>query len=242
MSTTLLIDGDILIYHICAATEYVARYDDDTDCVFGNVQEALALTQTQVDEWMTKLKANACVFGFTGPDNFRKDVYPPYKSHRKNCRKPCGYRAVKELLGTNFKTITEPRLEGDDILGLLQSDSSFEKTIIVSSDKDLKSIPGWVWNPDKDEEPVFLTKAEADRNWLMQTLTGDRTDGYPGLEGIGPVKAARILENCTFEEVSTAYVNAGFNEEFALSQARCARILRHGEYNWQTKEIHLWNP
>ena len=244
MSTTLLIDGDILIYHICAATEYVARYDDDIDCVFGNVKEALALTDEKVTEWMKRFNATNAVFGFTGPDNFRKAIYPPYKSHRKNARKPCGFKQVKELLGNEFKTVTEPTLEGDDIIGLLQNDigTTFEKTIIISSDKDLKSVPGWVWNPDKDEEPVFLTKAEADRNWLMQTLTGDKTDGYPGLEGIGPVKAERILKEGTFEEVLQAYTTAGFNEEFALSQARCARILRHGEYNWETKEVRLWNP
>jgi DNA polymerase-1 len=76
----------------------------------------------------------------------------------------------------------------------------------------------------------------------MQTLTGDKTDGYPGLEGIGPVKADKILKEGTYEEVLQAYRNAGFNDEFALSQARCARILRHGEYDWATKEIKLWNP
>jgi len=27
-----------------------------------------------------------------------------------------------------------------------------------------------------------------------------------------------------------------------LVQARCARILRHGEYDWETKEVKLWTP
>jgi hypothetical protein len=31
-------------------------------------------------------------------------------------------------------------------------------------------------------------------------------------------------------------------EEFALSQARCVRILRNGDYNKETKQITLWSP
>ena len=54
--------------------------------------------------------------------------------------------------------------------------------------------------------------------------------------------ANKILKKGTWEEVLEAYTNAGFNEEYALTQARCARILRHGEYRWVAQEIHLWKP
>jgi hypothetical protein len=38
-----------------------------------------------------------------------------------------------------------------------------------------------------------ITEAQADRFHMIQTLTGDVTDGYPGCPGIGPVKAEQIL-------------------------------------------------
>lgn len=239
---TLLIDGDILVYSICAATEYVARFDDETDVAFSNPQEAVALCLETLERWRTKFSAEVCVLGFTGKGNFRKRVYPEYKSHRKACRKPCGYKAVKEILASSCIVKEEPELEGDDIIGILHTEGTYGSSVIVSSDKDLKCIPGWVWNPDKDEVPAMITREDADRNWLMQTLTGDKTDGYPGLEGVGPVTAAKILKKGSWDEVKEAYGNAGFNEEYALTQARCARILRHGEYNWTTKEIALWKP
>jgi DNA polymerase-1 len=239
---TLLVDGDILIYGICSAVEYVARFDDDTDVAFCNNKEALHLCETTIRSWMTKLNGGFVVLGFTGKDNFRKHIFPTYKAHRKACRKPCGYKAVKEMLSKAYCVKEEPMLEGDDIIGILQTEGSYINPVIISSDKDLKCIPGMLWNPDKDEEPVLITKEEADRNWLMQTLTGDKTDGYPGLEGVGPVTAAKILKNSTWSEVLEAYTNNGFNEEYALTQARCARILRHGEYNWETKEVSLWKP
>jgi len=240
--STLLIDGDILVYSICSATEYVARFDDETDVAFGNIGEALAMCDDMVSKWMTKLNAEFCVIGFTGKDNYRKKVYPQYKAHRKACRKPCGYKPVKERLGGLYAIKEEPALEGDDIIGILQTEGSYNNSIIVSSDKDLNCIPGWLWNPDKDEEPRLITPGEADRNWLMQTLTGDKTDGYPGLEGVGPVTAAKILKEGTWAEVQAAYEAHGYNLEYALAQARCARILRHGEYDWDTKEVKLWKP
>ena len=239
---TLLIDGDILIYSVCSACEYAGRFDDETDVAFCNVNEALAMCEGIVTNWTKRLKAGAVVLGFSGKDNFRKVIYPAYKSHRKACRKPCGYKPVKAMLADKYEVREEAPLEGDDIIGILQTQGTYGSTILISSDKDLNCIPGTIWNPDKDDQPRVITVEEADRNWLMQTLTGDKTDGYPGLEGVGPVTAARILKSGTWDEVREAYANAGFNEEYALTQARCARILRHGEYNWDTKEVTLWKP
>jgi DNA polymerase-1 len=240
--TTLLIDGDILVYSICAATEYVARFDDETDVAFCNIGETLEVCDSMVKGWMEKLNAEFCVLGFTGKDNFRKTVYPAYKAHRKACRKPCGYKAVKQRLAEKYPVKEEPALEGDDIIGILQTEGTYNNSVIVSSDKDLNSIPGWIWNPDKDEEPRLITPGEAKKNWLTQTLTGDKTDGYPGLEGVGPVGAAKILKEATWAEVKAAYEAHGYNEDYALVQARCARILHHGEYDWDTKEVKLWTP
>lgn len=238
---TILIDGDILVYSTCSATEYVARFDDETDVAFCNTQEALAICEATVEGWKKKFSASCAVIGFTGPKNFRKEIYPEYKSHRKSCRKPCGYKAVKQMLAAKYICKEEPALEGDDIIGILHTEGTYGKTVLISSDKDLKSIPGWIWNPEKDSLE-HIQPSGADRNWLTQVLTGDKTDGYPGLEGVGPVTAAKILKEGTWSEVAAAYKNAGYNEEHALIQARCARILRHGEYNWETKEIQLWKP
>lgn len=45
-----------------------------------------------------------------------------------------------------------------------------------------------------------------------------------------------------WHSVVSAYEKVGLTEADALVQARCARILRHGEYNFETKEVHLWTP
>jgi len=78
---------------------------------------------------------------------------------------------------------------------------------------------------------------------LLQALTGDSVDGYPGCPGIGPKRAERLLNKETsWETVVAAYAKEGLDEEYALAQARVARILRWDEYNIKKEEVILWTP
>ena len=58
--------------------------------------------------------------------------------------------------------------------------------IIVSPDKDMRQIPGKLYNLD---ETVEVTEEEGMRWHLIQTLAGDQTDGYGGVPGIGVKRA-----------------------------------------------------
>ncbi|NIP35027.1 MAG: exonuclease, partial [Thermoplasmata archaeon] len=40
-----------------------------------------------------------------------------------------------------------------------------------------------------NDERLTITKVEADRFWMKQTLMGDKTDGYDGIPGVGPKTA-----------------------------------------------------
>jgi len=42
--------------------------------------------------------------------------------------------------------------------------------------------------------------------------------------------------------IVSAYEKAGLNERDALQQARCARILRDGEYDFEKGKVNLWTP
>jgi 5'-3' exonuclease len=64
---------------------------------------------------------------------------------------------------------------------------------VVSIDKDMAQIPGWHVNPTKDDFPRWVSEEEADYFLALQWLTGDSTDGIPGLPGIGPKKAEKLL-------------------------------------------------
>jgi DNA polymerase-1 len=132
-----------------------------------------------------------------------------------------------------------------------------QKVVICTIDKDLQTIPGHHYNFSKDLE-FTVSEHQADLYHMSQTLTGDATDGYKGCPGMGAVGAKKlldkVLEEATpwataqtlrkmlWDAVVAAYAKAGLGEEEALCQARVARILRTGEFNFKTNEVNLWEP
>ena len=167
---------------------------------------------------------------------FRNEIYPLYKSKRTS-PKPVLLPVLKAWLQEHYAAYMIPTLEADDLLGIFSSESN---TVQVSFDKDLKQIPGKFYDLTHDAMST-ITREEADYNFFLQCLMGDSTDGYPGLPKVGIKGATRILDDdCSWEAVVRAYEGKGLTEEAALVQARVARILRPGEYNFKTKEVTLY--
>ena len=68
-----------------------------------------------------------------------------------------------------------------------------------------------------------------------------------GSRGWGELLRPKILASCkTVKEmwsaVLDAYMAKGHGIDYALSMARCARILRAGEYDFDLERPVLWNP
>ena len=91
------------------------------------------------------------------------------------------------------RAVSIPTLEADDLLGIKATKEAY--CIIISEDKDLKTIPAMVFNPAKDTQVTNISQWEADYNHMMQTLTGDQTDGYAGCPSVGPKTAQKIWTN-----------------------------------------------
>jgi DNA polymerase-1 len=181
---------------------------------------------------------------FSDRHNFRKDIYPQYKGNRKG-RKPVGYSAVKEWAMGEYPYFCKPGLEGDDCMGILATKFPGQ-TLLVSMDKDLKTIPGKFFrlSPEGKHEMLEISDTDAEWNFLMQSLTGDTSDGYPGLPGVGPKKAEELLKKhgAVWKTVEDAYVKAGLTKEDALLQGRLARILRAENWDSEKEEIKPWTP
>ena len=168
-------------------------------------------------------------------DNYRKDFLPSYKEHRNKKPSPQYLPRAKEILlrlaeENNWAIAFEERLEADDLMGRAASGNTH---VAVTIDKDLRTVPGWHWNPDKEFQPVFVSRTEADRFFHQQWLTGDMTDNIPGLYRVGPKKAQALLHKVAYPNWSMAvmaeYQNRDLTEETCMSMAHCIRILQHGE-------------
>lgn len=247
---TLLIDGDILAYRVTAAAETPIDWGNDLWTLHADLSDCRDNLDRQIAMYLEELKADDIILAFSPPKNFRYRIYPQYKSHRQGKRKPVTYIPLKEYAHERYKTFERPDLEGDDVLGILATSPVIVKgeKVIVSLDKDLKTIPGLICDMREPITIQEITEEEADYNHMYQTLVGDTADGYPGCPGIGPVSATKLLADVprTYADmwpaVVKAYEKKGLSEEVALVQAQIARICRRDDYDFKKKEVILWTP
>lgn len=237
---TLVVDADMLLYKITSATEHAVHWGDDLWVLGGNLAEAKELLDSQVATLCERFETDKVTMCITGADNYRKHIDPAYKAHRKSTRKPLLYPQLKAYMSTKYHTVCEEVLEADDLCGLLATDPSAGTCVIVSDDKDMFTLPCAVFRLG---ELTHVTPDQAWRTWLIQTLTGDATDGYAGAKGYGPKTAEKALgANPTWADVVECYVKSGQTADDALRNARLSRILQHGEYDFETKQVQLWEP
>jgi DNA polymerase-1 len=186
-----------------------------------------------------------CIIAFSDVSNYRKQLDLDYKSFRKGIRKPITYKPLRLWIEQTHKTLSYPFLEGDDTLGLLATGDYKDNCVIVSGDKDMRTIPAWHCFII-DDSIEFVDTQKADLNFCTQVLTGDKSDGYIGCKGVGAVKASRILDgkkniSLMWEAVLQEYQRNGYTIEDAYHQSRLARILREGEYDYKKQEPKLWS-
>lgn len=253
----LLIDGDEMVFKATSAIEQEVRWDECNHVLWSNPEHAWENFEGIIHRLFDRfdVEPESAVICFSGTykvPNFRLAIDETYKGHRSKDRKPMCYWDVRERCVANYVTKDFPGLEADDVMGILATKPGAKHRIIVSQDKDMKTIPTTVWN---GKDLVTYSEAEADYWHLYQTLIGDTADGYKGCPKFGPVKAEKLL---TFDHESVpaanarvlmlwgrvvgAYQKAGLTEADALAQARLARILRWTDWDTEKKEPILWTP
>lgn len=148
----------------------------------------------------------AVCFDSPGP-TFRHEAYKEYKATRKEIDEDL-LRQLKEARGMaeamGFACAELPGYEADDLMATLARRAAGEgyDSVLVTGDKDalqmvgpgvrvLKDVTGGVWM----DEPQVLEKLGVSPRAVVDflALTGDASDNVPGVRGIGPVGAAKLL-------------------------------------------------
>lgn len=223
-----LIDADFLVYRIGFASE----------------EDEERYAKARLTEWLEEfvyigLKCEEYDAWLTGKTNFRNEVAVtvPYKGNRKELKKPKHYEALREHLIKRHGAIVAEGIEADDAVAI-ESVKLLNNCWIVHQDKDLDQLEGWHYNPVKNER-YQVSHFEGLRNFYTQLLTGDRTDNIQGLQGIGPVKAAKALEECTNEK---ELLEAAW-KMYQDKQESWERLLENGKLLWlQRHEKQNWCP
>ena len=229
-------------------SDYKYTYESRLDLVIKDLEILLERLQEHAPQ-------HRMVLCLGHKDNFRYSVFPQYKFNRRGIQKAACYNALRQHLTRNYETAVLPGAEADDVLGIMYRADNGD--LLYSPDKDLRTIAGVHMASNGELEEV--DQLEANRAFYKQVLTGDSTDGYGGCPGIGA--AAKIFESdkwlaCRHEEQFWDFVLWQYDkarkklyEKFdvvsprkhALTMARCARILRPGEYDFEQERPVLWN-
>jgi 5''-3'' exonuclease (including N-terminal domain of PolI) len=194
-----LIDGDLLVYRVGFATE----------------KRKFAEAIRQVDNWIEKILDTNDTMQYKlylsdSDGNFRKALYSEYKANRKS-KKPRHYEAIINYLLSNWDATVAWGEEADDAMGVYQSNHA--NTVICTVDKDLDQIPGKHYNFITGEQ-YEVAPEQGLQFFYQQLLMGDATDNIPGLQGIGGVKAARILKGCVGEPELFRAAHMAYNQAY----------------------------
>ena len=178
----------------------------------------------------------------SGSVNFRHKVAvtAPYKGNRKDTAKPYYYDFLRDTILRRWNGELVDGIEADDRMAI--EGTAHPDCVLVGIDKDLLQIPGTHYNYDKGLSLV-VSDEDGWRNFFTQVLVGDVSDNIPGLSGVGPVKAAALLEsskgdwygNCLglFQEYYGERGDGRFHETCELLY-----LLRYYEDSWS--ECRRW--
>lgn len=142
--------------------------------------------------------------------SFRRIFFEEYKANRERMPEPLAEQIESLIGGLPYFGYPVLRMEGfeaDDIIAsIVTAYDSFGDIFIVTRDKDLAQLvkkgvsliyPGKSGNWDVMNEKAVFAKFGVVPSRIKDflVLTGDASDNIPGVPGIGPKTAAKLLEN-----------------------------------------------
>ena len=176
----------------------------------------------------------------SGRNNFRKKVNPEYKANRKDKEPPRWLQSCREYLIKEWNAVVSEGCEADDLLGINQHNTD---SVCISLDKDLLMITGWHFRW-LDNEKIFVTPDQGLKAFYKQMLIGDKSDNIFGVRGIGPVKAAGIIDTLDTEEemINTVFKLYEEDAERFWMNAQCLWIMQREKETWQDRVEHSILP
>ncbi len=150
-------------------------------------------------------QALAVVFDPSGK-TFREDIYPAYKANRGETPEDLKpqfplVREVCECMG--IKVLQEPEVEADDVIGTLatQAAARGQAVLIVTGDKDMAQLVtaqvellDTMKNRRMTPEGVTEKFGVGPQHIIdYLALMGDASDNIPGVPGVGPKTAAKLI-------------------------------------------------
>ena len=267
MATTLyLLDGMALAYRAHFAlirNPIINSKGVNTSALFGFTNTVLELIQQQQPSHL------AIVFDTSAPTE-RHRIHPEYKANRDAMPEEL-VAAMPQLdriaSGFNIPVLRLDGYEADDIIGTLAhkaADEGFDQIFMVTPDKDFGQLVTdkiKMYRPSRQGSGAEIWGIEAIKEkWSIRRvdqvidmlgLCGDTADNIPGIPGIGPKTAAKLLASYDSVEGIIEHVDAlkgkqrervqNYSEQALLSK-RLAKIQLDVPIGYQWEDFRLNQP
>lgn len=211
-NTLMICDFNNILWRNFHAYSNLSFAGHSTACLYGLI--------TQFTKFLPIFKPSHVIFTDDSPPYLRKDLFSNFKADRKKLD-PEMYNEFNKskadcinFLGLlNIPVLSEKGSESDDLVASLVRDYSgqFDSVVIFSNDNDLFQLltyPNVLIQRSKVLYSLKEFKEEyQDLNitdYLKLTALSGSHNGVPGLPGIGPVRAKKILTTGKWEEVYNA--------------------------------------
>ena len=199
-----LLDGYSLIYRSYFAfinRPLLNSSGFNTSAVFGFFRSMAALFESHDPKLFGVILDSTC-------PTFRHEMYPEYKANREKAPDDLHAQVpvIQDILDAmKISSVRVDGYEADDIMAALAARCKAEgrECYIITGDKDLLQLVGdgvRIMKPDKGDYQILDT-ANVSEVWGVEpdqiidylALTGDSADNVPGVRGIGPKTAVKLL-------------------------------------------------
>lgn len=237
--TLYLLDGHYQIYRAFYGVpqQLTSPTGEPTGATHGFFAMLFALIRTRNPDYL------AMTMDVSDKTVFRRDIDPEYKANREPPPEELTIQADRIVSIIKAMRIPLLRLggfEADDIMATIPEllrDKDVE-IFLVSRDKDLHQLLNdrvRLFDPTKSEvlDPASLLETKGyspDQAVEIQTLVGDSTDNIPGVPGIGPKTAVKLIS-----QYGTA--DAVFQHADDLTPKMKERVKAYAEQMPKTREL-----
>ena len=198
--TVYLIDGSAYIYRAYHAIAPLSTKTGlPTNAVLGFTNILLRVLRDRQAGYV------AVAFDAKGK-NFRHDMYPDYKANRPPMPEDLVVQLPyirKVVTAHNILSLEQSGVEADDLIASATEKLVRHKipVVIISGDKDLLQLIGpyaSLWDPMNDrwyDRQAVHDKYKVEVEQLLEffALIGDSSDNVPGIPGVGPKTAQKLL-------------------------------------------------
>ena len=204
MGKLVLIDGNAILHRAFhAMPPLTTRSGEPINAVYGLVSMFLRVIQD--------LKPDAIAVAFDEKEpTFRHKEFKKYQSQRPPTADELSSQFEKArdfFKAARVPMYSMPGFEADDVIGTI-ADKSNGDVVIITGDRDIlqlvddkKNIKLYMPVAGLTNAKLYDTEAARERMGVppeeipdYKALVGDPSDNYPGVAGIGPVTAEKLLE------------------------------------------------